>query len=56
MTFSPDGGTLLESSSGKLVLYEVATGRERMEIIRPDRVDLGVVHSAVPCSRFLTKR
>jgi WD40 repeat protein len=35
LTFSPDGHSLLEVGSGKLTLYEIATGRERMQIIRP---------------------
>jgi len=36
LTFSPDGRSLLEVGSGKVTLYEVVTGRERMQIIRPN--------------------
>ena len=36
LSFSPDGRSLLHVGSGELILYEVATGRDRVRMVRPN--------------------
>ena len=35
LAFAPDGAGLLEIENGKLIIYEVASGGERLEIVQP---------------------